>query len=189
MGPTALATRHADLRARGLDLDCPCVTPILFVPNISPGQYLSINEMGTGRPANVWQVAVFDSGADVTLVSQGYADRNGLAYGGDSMPINTAGGERTETLGALHHPLEFWLAKDTPYACRAVAPVQVVADADHLYDIIVSMELIVQWSAMVDPSNNIMTFRPDFWTKGDRNRCSVLPMFIQDREEAVAAAA
>jgi hypothetical protein len=171
----------AALHVRRALADCPCPTPILFVPNLPHSDYLSINELGTNKPANKWEVAVFDSGADVTLVSKEFAVANNLAFGGNSLAINTADGGHTETLGELHHPLEFWLARGTPNACRAVAAVQVMEGAGRLYDVIISTELILQWSAYVDPMDSTLYYRPRYWTRGIAEHVAILPMLITEK--------
>ena len=94
------------------------VTPALFVP----GADLPF-AVGTNKTANKWNVAVFDIGADVTLCSEAFAEANNLTYGSMQLPIHTADGGSTSTLGSLDHPVESVLAADTPYACSAVAPV------------------------------------------------------------------
>jgi hypothetical protein len=160
---------------------CPRVTPILFIPRLDPHEYLHIQEANTGRAANTWRVCIFDTGADITLVSKKFADANGLKYGGHSMAVHTADGGDTQTLGELHSPLEFCLAKGTTRECKAVAVPQVVANAGHLYDIIVSMELILQWSAYVDPKTAQLVYRPGLWTGEDTVSQASLPMMIRDR--------
>ena len=160
---------------------CPSVTPALFVPGAEPSGYLSIFEVGSDKTANKWKVAVFDSGADVTLCSEDFARANGLSFGGPQVPIHTADGSSTTTLGALHKPLEFVLAAGTPYACSAVAPVQVVKDAGHLYDLIISMEIIAQWSAHVDVKEHTLVYRPEYWLGGDGDFQCALPMLLRRR--------
>ena len=167
--------------SKSMRINCPCVTPILFVPRMDPMSYLHIEEAGTGRTANTWRVCIFDTGADITLVSKKFADANNLQYGGEGIAIHTADGGGTKTLGELSSPLEFWLAKGTSHACKAVAVPQVVADAGHLYDVVVSMELILQWSAYVDPKTSLLVYRPDYWTGQDKETQASLPMMIRDR--------
>ena len=106
---------------------------------------------------------------------------NSLSYGGQQLPIHTADGGSTRTLGALDNPLEFVLAGATPYACSAVAPVQVVAGVDHLYDLLVSMEVIAQWSAHVDIKNHMMVYRPEHWLGGNSDIEASLPMLLRCR--------
>ena len=160
---------------------CPSVTPALFVPGADPPTYLSIFVVGTDKTANKWNVAVFDSGADVTLCSEAFAEANGLNFGGAQLPIHTADGGSTSTLGSLVSTLEFVLAADTPYACSAVAPVQVVAGVSHLYDLIISMEVIAQWSAHVDMKDHQLVFRPQHWLGGDSELQATLPMLLRSR--------
>jgi hypothetical protein len=125
---------------------------------------------------------VYDSGADVTLCSEEFAKKNKLTYGGSPIPIHTADGSHNTTLGELDSPLEFILAKDTPYACSAVAPVQVVRGAGHLYDLIVSMEIICQWSGHIDLSSHDLVYRPHYWLgDGDGELQAALPMYLRTK--------
>jgi hypothetical protein len=149
-----------------------------MVPNQDPAKYLHIQESGTGRPANDWTVAVFDSGADLTLCSKRYAIAHDLQYGGAGIGFNTAGGGHTKSLGMLLHPLEFWLGKGTRHACKAQALVHVVDGADDLYDLILSMEVIAQWDASASPSQRTLTYYPDSYTTGSRTRSGSLPLLI-----------
>jgi hypothetical protein len=168
LGPgLALPQRHARLVLRQQD----------------PGTgYLAIYEVGSTRTANKWTVAVFDTGADVTLCSEDFAIANGLTYGGHRVPLHTADGGNTTTLGALDKLLEFVLAARTPYACSAVAPVQVVQNAGHLYDLIISMEIIAQWSAHVDIVNATLVYMPEHWLGGDSDIICDLPMNVRGRK-------
>ena len=174
---------------------CPCVTPILFIPRLPSGQYLHIEEYGTGLPGNDWDVTVFDSGADVVLCSKRYARRAGYKWGGHCITINTANGAKSQTLGELDRPLVFWLSKDDPTRRSfAVAAVQVMDGADHLYDLIISTQLMLQWGSFVDPHDNTMYFRPSCWSRPnaemvrsnipwcDEGRLPTIPMLIRDRE-------
>jgi hypothetical protein len=179
--PGSLAASAVTHTAEPTNGRCPRVTPILFIPRLDPQEYLHIQEVDTGRTANNWRVCIFDTGADITLVSKKFADANGLKYGGRSMAVHTADGGGTQTLGELHSPLEFCLARGTTRECKAVAVPQVVANAGHLYDVIVSMELILQWSAYVDPKTAQMVYRPGLWTGADKVSQASLPMMIRDR--------
>jgi hypothetical protein len=178
---TALVARRDSLYNHGILGVCPFVTPVLLMDGQESGQYLHIQEKGTGRPANNWTIAVFDSGADCTICSQRFARANNLTVGPDAISINTANGASTTTLGELCRPLEFWLVKDTPNACCAVAPVQVMAGADDLYDIILSMEIIMQWCAHINTADGTMVFQPDWWTKNCLKRSCALPVRITPR--------
>jgi hypothetical protein len=167
---------------------CPLVTPVLLIPGHDPGQYLDIRGKYSGMSGNRWNTAVVDSGADVALCSQRYADAHGFGYHSSSpMTINTAGGSRTTTLGTLDEPLEFWLARDTSRACKAEALVQVIAGADHLYDLIISMEIITQWGAYVNPCTSTMFFHPQWWTHRSTANLSQLAVSIARKEKTAPA--
>ena len=185
---TALVARRDSLENHGILGVCPFVSPICFMPSLEPGQYLHIQEMDTGVPANKWTVAVFDSGADVCLCSERFATENNLPYSTETIAINTANGTVTSTLGELLRPLEFWLGKDTPFACKAVAPVQVMSGVDDLYDLIISVELIMQWCAWVDTSESTLVYRPDWWTKKSKARANRLPIRMTNPMLDAAAA-
>jgi hypothetical protein len=185
---TALVARRDSLENHGILDICPFVSPVCFIPGLEPGQHLQIQEMGTGVPANQWTVAVFDSGADVVLCSERYAKRNNLPYSTDTIAINTANGSVTHTLGELLRPLEFWLGKDTPFPCRAVAPVQVMSGVDDLYDLIISMELISQWGAWIDTTDSTMWYMPKWWTHKSKTPINQLPIRMTNPVLDAAAA-
>jgi hypothetical protein len=179
---TALVARRESLINHGILGTCPFVTPVQFCPDFDTGLYLHIQEMGTGVPANKWTVAIFDSGADVCICSQRFATRNDLPHSTESISINTANGSTTSTLGELLRPLEFWLAKDTQYACVAIAPVQVMSGVDDLYDLIISVELICQWGAYIDTTTSELVYRPDWWNKLSGVRKHTLPVDIRQKD-------
>ena len=62
-----------------------------------------------------------------------------------------------------------------------MAPVQVVAGVSHLYDLIISMEVIAQWSAHVDMKDHQLVFRPQHWLGGDSELQATLPMLLRSR--------
>jgi hypothetical protein len=155
----------------------PLVTPVYMIPNTPSESVFHLQELGTGRHANSWKVAVFDTGANVTLCSKLYADRNNLAYGVSSIRVNTADGGRSDTLGELLNPLEFWLAHGTDAACRAISTVQVM-DVGELYDLIISTEVISQWGAYVNFTDSQLYFYPDWWTHKSITRIRSVPVRI-----------
>ena len=175
--------RKLSRQRMGIADRCPGVTPVYFIPNCDPLNYLNIAELGTGRTANSWKIAVLDSGADVTLCSQEYADRNGLSYGANVMEFHVAGGGSTiTTLGELDNPLEFTLAAATRSACAAVGTVQVVANTGSLYDLIISTEIINQWGAHAAFPTSQIVWHPHWWLdNGDSRITASLPMWIRRR--------
>ena len=175
----ALAARRDSLRAHGILDQVPHVTPVMMLSGLQPTQYMFIQEMGTGRPANRWKVAIFDTGADCALCSTGFAQQNELAYGANPITVNTADGSNTVTLGELNHPLEFWLAKDSAHPCKALSTVQVMAGVDSLFDLLLSTEIITQWSAHICCISSRLVYYPDYWTKGDdRSGPRYLPIML-----------
>jgi hypothetical protein len=180
-----LAPKDAEARIAAMQADvawrCPRVTPILFVPNLDPAAYLSIFSVGTDQTANTWNIAVYDSGADVTLCSEAFARANDLSFGGAKLPFNGAGGPPINTLGHLDSPLEFVLAANTPYACSAVAPVMVVEGTSHLYDLLISMEVIAQWTSHVNLQQHKLVYYPEHWLGGNSDVQNSLPMLVLNR--------
>jgi hypothetical protein len=61
----------------------------------------------------------------------------------------------------------------------------VVEGAGRLYDVIISMELIIQWSAFVDPLDNTLYYRPRYWKGGDKDTYANLPMLIREKKPVV----
>ena len=181
LNSAALVARRESLRAHGLLGQCPFVTPVMLMPGHDPGQYLHIQEKNTGTPANVWSVAVVDSGADVSICSLRFVEANGLEFGADPIPIVTADGSLVMSLGELLHPLEFWLAKDTPFATKAVSVVQVMPGRGAMFDLILSMEVICQWCAHTCTATSTLVFKPDWWTKRRLKRTASLPVSIAAR--------
>jgi hypothetical protein len=175
-----LAARTDSLKHHGLEGLCPTVCPATLLPGLQASTYLHIQERGTGRPANKWRVAVVDTGADLALCSKYYAQSNGLEYGANRIPVTSANGEQTLTLGELVHPLEFTLCISSENECTAVAPVQVM-DVGNLYDLILSMNIITQWGAYVDTTTSQLVFRPNFWTHRDRKRVARLPIYTSPK--------
>ena len=174
----ALTARRDSLRAHGILDQVPRVTPVMMLSGMSPGQYLHIQEMGTGRPANGWRVAIFDTGADCALCSTGFAQSNELAYGARPITVNTADGSSTVTLGELSRPLEFWLAKDGSSPCRAVSTVQVMPGVDKLFDLLLSVEIITQWSAHACCITSRLVYFPSYWTTGVQGDAHYLPVML-----------
>jgi hypothetical protein len=173
----ALLARIASLESHNILGRVPLVTPVYMIPNTPSESVFHLQELGTGRHANNWKVAVFDTGANITLCSKLYAERNNLAYGASSVSINTADGSRTNTLGELLQPMEFWLAHGTDAACCAVTTVQVM-DIGELYDIIISTEVISQWGAYVRFPDSRLYFYPDWWTHRSTDRIRSIPVRI-----------
>ena len=185
----ALAARRDSLRSHGILDQVPHVTPVTLLPGLSPLEYLLIQEMDTERPANDWTIAIYDTGADCALCSPAFAQRNHLSYGANSIRVNTADGSSSNTLGELDHPLEFWLAKSSAHPCRAVSTVQVMAGVDKLFDLLISTEIITQWTAHICCMSGHMVYYPDFWTKGVRTGARRLPIRLcrpepSDEEQA-----
>ena len=186
----ALAARRDSLRSHGILDQVPHVTPVMMLSGLPPLEYLHIQEMGTERPANDWTVAIFDTGADCALCSPAFAQRNQLTYGANSITVNTADGSSSSTLGELNRPLEFWLAKGSSHPCKAVCTVQVMAGVDKLFDLLISTEIITQWTAHICCMSSRLVYYPDFWTKGDRTGARFLPVMLcrpEPSEEEQAA--
>jgi hypothetical protein len=171
----ALLARKASLEYHNILGRVPLVTPVMMIPGTPSESVFHMQEMGTGKHANLWDIAVYDTGADITLCSKRFAERNGLEYGLNRVRINTANGDRKYTLGELLRPMEFWLAHGTDAACVAVTTVQVL-DVGELYDIILSTEVLSQWGACVNFADSQLYFYPDWWTMGSLARIRSIPV-------------
>ena len=178
----ALAARRASLDAHGIAGEVPLCTPVKLLPDAIPESYLFIQELHSKRPANIWKVAIFDTGADVALCSQDFAERNELPYGIDPITVNTANGDSTTTLGELCQPLEFILARNSDHPCRAVSTVQVMPGVSKLFDLIISVEIITQWTAHICCATSQLVYYPNFWTKQSLDSPQVIPVLMKHED-------
>ena len=175
----ALDARRASLDAHGIAGQVPLCTPVTMLPNAAPGEYLFIQELHSKKPANIWKVAIFDTGADVALCSQDFANFNELAYGVDPITVSTANGNSTVTLGELCQPLEFILAKDSSHPCRAVSTVQVMPGVSKIFDLIISVDIITHpWTAHICCATSQLVYYPEYWTTQRHNNPHHLPVLM-----------
>jgi hypothetical protein len=150
-------------------------SPFCFFPGQDPLKYLFIQEAVTRREANKWNGVIFDSGADVTLVSRGFAERNGLQIVQSDVAINSADGSATQTAAKLKYPLELFLNRGSRHPAGAVTLAYVMDNVEHLYDVIISTDVIMQWSAFVDPSTGLLHYRPNRPADGAAPMSKLMP--------------
>lgn len=119
---------------------------------------------------------ILDSGADVVLMSEDCARRNGLQLLPSNRRICTSSGQVTRTLSRVAQPVQYMLGKGTPQECAVVEDTFVMPGSGSTYDILLGTPLIVKWGLFVDPLTSTATYRPFWHSQGDSRTVAHVPV-------------
>jgi len=122
---------------------------------------------------------LYDTGSEVNLISEKFANANKMSYALSGMCISTSLGASGSVIGAISVPLHCVLNKGTPHECKtftkAATRFLVVRGVDHLYDVLISTHCARDWGARPDPVTGLLEYRP-FLARGDMHTFASVPL-------------
>jgi len=132
-----------------------------------------------GKSFDGFCTALYDTCSEISLLSQRYADAQGLPYSTSNTQIATSLGSTGAVVGEIDGPLHCVLNRGTSVECRTLTAAAtrflVVRGVEHMYDVLISSHCARDWGARPDPFTKSLDYRP-FLTKGDKNSFASIPL-------------
>jgi len=146
-----------------------------------------------GRSLSGFNKILYDTGSEVGLMSQRYADANGIKYVSSGLQVSTSLGGTGSVIGKVDAPVKCVLNEGTAVSCStfsaAATQFLVVQGVEHMYDILLSTHCARDWGARPDPVVQLLEYRP-FLVQGDLHTMASVPLLSTNSRtwrDAVAA--
>ena len=132
-----------------------------------------------GKVHDVPARKLYDTGSEVNLLSQRFADRCSIPYSPSGMCISTSLGGAGRVVGKVDGPVHTVLNPGTAVEGRTFTPpatkLLVVSDVDSMYDVLLSSHCTHDWGSRPDPVTQLLEYRP-YLTRGDIYTMASVPL-------------
>jgi hypothetical protein len=148
----------------------------------TPGLYMvnrGLSLENEGKSVTNIPRALYDTGSEVNLMSEKFANAQKFSYALSGKCIATSLGASGSVVGEISVPLPCVLNKGTQHECKtftkAATHFLVVRGVEHMYDVLLSTHCARDWGARPDPVTGLLEYRP-FLVHGDKHTIASVPL-------------
>jgi hypothetical protein len=123
---------------------------------------------------------LYDTGYEIGLMSQEYADRHGIRNQASELQVSTSLGGSGSVVGKVDEPVHCVLNEGSSVESstfgHAATKFLVVKGVDNMYDVLISTHCAKEWGSRPDPVTSLLEYRP-FLTWGDLKTMASIPLY------------